>query len=130
MRPQSERHKDALELRIASYQIIGDCDQTTYPLQKKVSSLASHHSQFYPPEFLRTIPHLRPRTNMQGVVTRMRNSIMQSIHSSFQQQGFVQGHVADYHFQRLRRRGRHVLVGDVIILSSAEWPSTNPPNPI
>ena len=90
MRPQSERNKDALELRIASYQIIGDCDQTTYPLQKKVSSLASHHSQFYPPEFLRTIPHLRPRTNMQGVVTRMRNSIMQSIHSSFQQQGFVQ----------------------------------------
>ncbi|KAK8816802.1 hypothetical protein WA577_002199 [Blastocystis sp. JDR] len=80
VRPQSERHKDALELRIASYQIIGDCDQTTYPLQKK----------FYPPEFLRTIPHLRPRTNMQGVVTRMRNSIMQSIHSSFQQQGFVQ----------------------------------------
>ncbi|KNB45869.1 asparaginyl-tRNA synthetase [Blastocystis sp. subtype 4] len=76
----SSKHQDGLELHVDSYSIFGNCDQETYPLQKK----------FHSPEFLRTIPHLRPRTNLQGVVLRMRNTICQSIHSSLQQEDFIQ----------------------------------------
>ena len=60
----------------------GFADSETYPLQKK------HHSY----EFLRTIAHLRPRTNTFGAVTRVRNRVSQSIHQFFQEQGFYYIH--------------------------------------
>jgi len=50
----------------------------TYPLQKK------HHSD----EFLRTIAHLRPRTNKYGAAFRMRSEISYSIHKFFRDRGF------------------------------------------
>ena len=50
----------------------------TYPLQKK------RHSD----EFLRTIAHLRPRTNKYGAAFRMRSEISYSIHKFFRDRGF------------------------------------------
>ncbi|MGD8258226.1 MAG: asparagine--tRNA ligase, partial [Desulfobacterales bacterium] len=50
----------------------------TYPLQKK------RHSD----EFLRTIAHLRPRTNKYGAAFRMRSEISYAIHKFFRDRGF------------------------------------------
>ena len=58
-----------------------DADQT-YPLQKKGHTL----------EFLRTIPHLRPRTNTFGAVFRVRNVLANAVHEFFQGQGYVWAH--------------------------------------
>ncbi|MGE3806395.1 MAG: asparagine--tRNA ligase [Gemmataceae bacterium] len=67
------------EVLAASVRMIGTADAESYPLQKKQHSF----------EFLRTISHLRPRTNTFGAVTRVRNCISKSIHDFFQEQGFV-----------------------------------------
>ena len=53
-----------------------------YPLQKK------RHS----PEFLRTIAHLRPRTNLFSAVFRIRSVASHAIHTFFQELGFVNVH--------------------------------------
>ena len=53
-----------------------------YPLQKK------RHS----PEFLRTIAHLRPRTNLFMAVFRIRSVTSHLIHTFFQERGFVNVH--------------------------------------
>jgi len=53
-----------------------------YPLQKKRHSL----------EFLRTIAHLRSRTNTFGAVERIRNRVSFSIHQYFQERGFYYVH--------------------------------------
>jgi asparaginyl-tRNA synthetase len=53
-----------------------------YPLQKK------HHSF----EFLRTIAHLRPRTNTMGAVARIRSAASFYIHSFFNERGFYYLH--------------------------------------
>jgi asparaginyl-tRNA synthetase len=60
----------------------GGADPETYPLQKKRHSF----------EFLRTLAHLRPRTNTFGAVTRVRNCVCRSIHDFFQEQGFFYVH--------------------------------------
>ena len=57
-------------------------DAETYPLQKKGHSF----------EFLRTIAHLRPRTNTFGAVARVRNCVCNSIHQFFQEEGFFYLH--------------------------------------
>ena len=53
-----------------------------YPLQKKRHSV----------EFLRTIQHLRPRTNLFNATFRVRSVAAQAIHNFFQQRGFVYVH--------------------------------------
>ena len=60
---------------------IGGVDDD-YPLQKKRHSF----------EFLRTIAHLRPRTNTIGAVLRVRDSASRAIHDFFHERGFVQLH--------------------------------------
>ena len=60
---ESPGHKQKWELKAASIHIYGTCPAEDYPLQKKRHSF----------EFLRTIAHLRPRTNTQGAVTRVRS---------------------------------------------------------
>jgi len=71
--------EQAFELRAQDIKILGLCDVTDYPLQKK------HHSF----EFLRTIAHLRPRTNTFGAVTRVRNALSFATHLFFQERGFL-----------------------------------------
>ncbi|ABB56862.1 asparagine--tRNA ligase [Synechococcus elongatus] len=71
-----------VELQAASVEIVGGADPEQYPLQKKRHSF----------EFLRTIAHLRPRTNSLGAVMRVRNAAATAIHDFFQERGFLWVH--------------------------------------
>ena len=70
------------ELHATQIDIIGKCDPESYPLQKKRHTF----------EFLRTIAHLRPRTNTLGAVARVRNALAYATHIYFQQLGFLYLH--------------------------------------
>jgi asparaginyl-tRNA synthetase len=72
----------ATEVQASSVHVYGWADPETYPLQKKQTSF----------EHLRTIAHMRPRTNTFGAVTRVRNCVCRSIHAFFQEQGFFYVH--------------------------------------
>jgi asparaginyl-tRNA synthetase len=71
-----------IELKASNITIYGDADPETYPLQKKRHSF----------EFLRTIAHLRSRTNTFGAVMRVRNACANAIHRFFQERGFLWVH--------------------------------------
>lgn len=66
------------EVRAKHLDVIGPADAAGYPLQKK------RHSD----EFLRTIAHLRPRTNKYGAMTRLRSRLVQGMHAFFAERGF------------------------------------------
>ncbi len=74
--------EQAFELKAHDVTVIGRCDPETYPLQKK------HHTF----EFLRTIAHLRARTNTFGAIARLRNALAFATHKFFQEQGFLYLH--------------------------------------
>lgn len=73
--------KQPFELKATSIVVEG-VSTPDYPLQKKRHSL----------EYLRTIAHLRPRTNLFSAVFRVRSVAAAAIHEFFQQQGFVYVH--------------------------------------
>lgn len=68
-----------IELQANALTVYGEADPETYPLQKKRHSF----------EFLRTISHLRSRTNTIGAVFRVRNACATAIHNFFQEKGFL-----------------------------------------
>lgn len=76
---ESPGKNQVLELKAKEIRVLGLCDPVKYPLQKKRHTF----------EFLRTIAHLRPRTNTQGAVLRIRNALAFATHLFFQQQGFL-----------------------------------------
>lgn len=76
---ESPGEKQNLELQATHITIIGKCDPEIYPLQKKKHTF----------EFLRSIAHLRPRTNTIGAVTRVRNALAFATHLFFQEKGFL-----------------------------------------
>jgi len=67
------------ELAADAVAVHGQADPETYKLQKKGHTF----------EFLRSISHLRPRTNTFGAVARVRNQVSLSIHNFFQERGFL-----------------------------------------
>ncbi|MGI5984598.1 MAG: asparagine--tRNA ligase [Clostridiales bacterium] len=69
------------ELKAASIEVEGT-SASDYPLQKKRHSV----------EYLRTIAHLRPRTNLFSAVFRVRSVAAAAIHEFFQERGFVYVH--------------------------------------
>jgi asparaginyl-tRNA synthetase len=69
------------EMRATKIELLGLAD-ATYPLQKK-----GHTA-----EFLRTIAHLRPRSNLYGAVFRMRSKLAFAVHQFFQARDFVYVH--------------------------------------
>lgn len=71
-----------VEMRAEEITVLGWADPAEYPLQKKRHSF----------EFLRTIAHLRPRTNTFGAVTRVRNAMSRAVHAFFQERGFLYVH--------------------------------------
>lgn len=73
---------DAVEMQVTGLTITGACSAQDYPLQKKRHSF----------EFLRTIAHLRPRTNSLGATFRVRNALFQATHAFFSTREFL--HVA------------------------------------
>jgi asparaginyl-tRNA synthetase len=78
----SQGKNQAIELQAETVRVWGEADPETYPLQKKRHSF----------EFLRTIGHLRPRTNTLGAVFRVRNACAAAIHQFFQERGFIWAH--------------------------------------
>ena len=69
----------AVEIQARKIEVLGECDPVRYPLQKKNTSL----------EYLRTVAHLRPRTNTFGAVLRIRHAMAFAIHKFFNDKGFV-----------------------------------------
>lgn len=72
---------DSVEINAESIAVLGECPPD-YPLQKKRHTL----------EYLRTIPHLRVRTNTFNAVFRVRSVVSVCIHEFFQSRGFVYVH--------------------------------------
>ena len=72
---------DSVEINAESIAVLGECPPD-YPLQKKRHTL----------EYLRTIPHLRVRTNTFNAVFRVRSVVSACIHEFFQSRGFVYVH--------------------------------------
>ena len=69
------------DLRASRLDLVGSAD-ATYPLQKK-----GHTA-----EFLRTIAHLRPRSNLYGALFRVRSRLAFAVHQFFQERDFVYVH--------------------------------------
>ena len=74
---KSPGQNQKFELQAKAITVHGTCPPD-YPLQKKRHSF----------EFLRTIAHLRPRTNTQGAVARVRSRLAYATHRFFQERGF------------------------------------------
>ena len=72
----------AVEVQASAITVLGPADPATYPLQKKRHSF----------EFLRSITHLRSRTNALGAVARVRSALSFAVHRFFHEQGFLQVH--------------------------------------
>ncbi|MBO8470248.1 MAG: asparagine--tRNA ligase [Bacteroidetes bacterium] len=79
---ESQGSGQAVEIQARKIDLYGEADPNTYPLQKKGHSL----------EFLRSIAHLRPRTNTFGAVLRIRHAMAFAIHQYFNSKGFVYLH--------------------------------------
>ena len=69
------------EINAESIELLGDCP-LDYPLQKKYHTM----------EYLRTIPHLRVRTNTMNAMLRVRSKLSFAIHRFFQENGYVYIH--------------------------------------
>ena len=78
---KTENAKQPFEMHANKVEIYNLCD-SDYPLQKKRHSF----------EYLRTISHLRPRTNTFNAVFRVRSVLSFAIHKFFQERGFVYVH--------------------------------------
>ena len=74
----TENAKQPFEIQATDIEILSLCD-SSYPLQKKRHSF----------EYLRTISHLRPRTNTFNAVFRVRSVLAYAIHKFFQERNFV-----------------------------------------
>lgn len=76
---KSEGQGQSVEIQAETVEVVGWVDEPeTYPIAKKRHTF----------EYLRTVAHLRPRTNAFGAVTRLRNTLANAIHNYFYQNGF------------------------------------------
>ncbi len=71
----------ASEVQATAIEILGDCDNT-YPIQKKGATL----------EYLRTVAHMRPRSNTFGAILRIRHNMAMAIHTYFHEHGYFYFH--------------------------------------
>ncbi len=71
----------ASEVQAKEIEILGPADNT-YPLQKKGASW----------EYLRSVAHLRPRTNTFGAILRIRHNMAMAIHTYFHEHGYFYFH--------------------------------------
>jgi len=70
----------SVEIQATDVIVVGWVDEPeTYPIAKKRHSF----------EYLRTVAHLRPRTNAFGAMTRVRNSIAQAVHRYFHERAYT-----------------------------------------
>lgn len=73
--------KQPLEMKATKVTMLGDCPET-YPIQPK------RHTR----EYLRTVAHLRPRTNLFSAVFRVRSVAAMAVHKYFQDRGYLYVH--------------------------------------
>ena len=73
-----EARQGTVELNVKAIEVLGECP-SEYPLQKKRHTL----------EFLRTMPHLRVRTNTFNAVFRVRSVMAGAIHNYFQSRNYT-----------------------------------------
>ena len=79
---ESQGAGQAVEIQLTELKVYGTADPEKYPLQKKGLSM----------EYLRTIAHLRPRTNTFGAVFRIRHNMAMAIHTYFHEHGYFYFH--------------------------------------
>ncbi|MEM7603283.1 MAG: asparagine--tRNA ligase [Verrucomicrobiota bacterium] len=99
------------EMQASSVEMLGAAE-ADFPLQKKGHSM----------EFLRSIAHFRPRSNLFGAVFRVRSRMAYAIHQFFQERGFVYVHTpvitasdcegAGEMFRVVTMEGEEVRLGD------------------
>ena len=70
--------KQPFEIRAEAIELVGGCD-SDFPMQKKRHSL----------EFMRELPHLRPRTNTFSAMFRVRSVLSAAIHEYLRKNGFL-----------------------------------------
>ncbi len=76
---ESQGKGQSVEIQAEGLEVVGWVDDPdTYPIAKKRHTF----------EYLRTVAHLRPRTNAFGAMTRLRNTLANSIHNYFYQNDF------------------------------------------
>lgn len=76
---KSQGKGQGLEIQGEHLEVVGWVeDPLTYPIQPKPMS----------PEFLREVAHLRPRTNLFGAVTRIRDCLAKAVHRYFHENGY------------------------------------------
>lgn len=75
----SQGSGQAVEIQATEIELYGECDPMRYPIQKKDITL----------EYLRSVAHMRLRTNTFGAVFRVRNQMAFAIHEYFHSKGFV-----------------------------------------
>ena len=78
---QTPGAKQPFEIKADGIALEGE-STSDYPIQKKRHTL----------EYLRTIAHLRPRTNIYSAVFRVRSILAYAIHRFFQERGFIYAH--------------------------------------
>ncbi len=77
---ESQGRRQDREIQASAVEVLGWVDNPeSYPIAKKRHTF----------EYLRTVAHLRPRTNTFGAIARVRNAIAQAAHGYFQQRGFL-----------------------------------------
>ncbi len=76
--PSAVAKDGGVEINVSDIVLLGDCP-LDYPLQKKRHTL----------DYLRTMPHLRLRTNTFNAVFRVRSVLATAIHGYFQNRGYV-----------------------------------------
>ena len=79
---ESQGSGQTVEIQLTELEVYGTADPEKYPLQKKGLSM----------EYLRTIAHLRPRTNTFGAVFRIRHHMAMAIHTYFHEHGYYYFH--------------------------------------
>eukprot|EP00242_Pyramimonas_sp_CCMP2087_P004279 CAMPEP_0198197262 /NCGR_PEP_ID=MMETSP1445-20131203/868_1 /TAXON_ID=36898 /ORGANISM="Pyramimonas sp., Strain CCMP2087" /LENGTH=592 /DNA_ID=CAMNT_0043866495 /DNA_START=28 /DNA_END=1806 /DNA_ORIENTATION=+ len=73
-----ESSTQSVELHATAVKDVGACDAKTFPIAKKKMTL----------EYLRSVSHLRSRTNTIAAISRIRNALSYATHTFFQSNGF------------------------------------------
>ncbi|PVH77036.1 asparaginyl-tRNA synthetase-like protein [Cadophora sp. DSE1049] len=80
--PSPNTKAQSHELVVDNVDIFGTADPVTFPLQKK----------WHTPEYLRTMPHLRGRTQANSTLLRLRSDAIAAVTGMFHANGFTQTH--------------------------------------
>lgn len=79
---ESPGPEQPMEVKASKVKVVGDCDSSEFPIQKKETSR----------EFLRQQSHLRPKVEEFQTIFRVRNKLSMNIHDYFQAHGFFWVH--------------------------------------